>query len=73
MGSPRKCSASHHTLRFYIVVFSVGWESIPLGYNCRLELGLAAVLKPGSGSLVQWLAAAVDQRWCLREAVLCVL
>jgi hypothetical protein len=42
------------TLGFDTVIFRVGWEFVPLGYNCRLGLGLAAVLKPGTSFLVEW-------------------
>jgi hypothetical protein len=42
------------TLSFDTVVFRVGWEFMQLSCNCRPGLGLAAVLKYGSGFLVQW-------------------
>jgi hypothetical protein len=55
MGFSKICCPSR-TLSFDPVVYRAGSESMPIGYNCKfgLGLGLAAVLKSGSGFVVQW-------------------
>jgi hypothetical protein len=71
MGSSRTCCPAR-TLSFDSVIYRAGCESMPIDYNCRLgfELGLAAVLKSGSGFVVQWYCLVLRGGGCSRPVMM---